>query len=187
MYLIRELKKEGIHSLGVVRKKQTNGLLLERCKRFEKKSRGAMDFKVSKEKDIGVVRWFGNSAVILASSFAGVEPTDYVRGWSVAEKKFSMICYSACVLIYTEFMGGVDKLDGLISYYRIRRKTKKWPLLVFYHFVDFALTNSWLEYRDIEILNVNKKYLDLLLFRNEVADALLKIKWQLEDLIMRCT
>ena len=41
--------------------------------------------------------------------------------------------------------------------------------------MDFALANSWLEYRDIEILN-EKKYLDLLSFRNEVADALLKAK-----------
>ena len=43
-------------------------------------------------------------------------------------------------------------------------------------FVDFALANSWLEYWDIEILNGNKNHLDMLSFRNEVADALLKAK-----------
>ena len=42
--------------------------------------------------------------------------------------------------------------------------------------MDFALTNSWLEYRDIEILNGNRKYHNLLSFRNEVTDALLKAK-----------
>ena len=83
-----------------------------------------MDSKVSKEKDICVVRWFHNSSVTLASSFAGVEPIDYVRRWSVAEKKFVTICRPACVQVYNEFMGGVEKLDGLISYYRIRSKTK---------------------------------------------------------------
>jgi len=67
-------------------------------------------------------------------------------------------------------------IDGLISYYRIKGRTKKWPLRATYHFLDFALANSWLEYRDIEILNGNKKYHDLLSFRNEVADALLKAK-----------
>ena len=132
--------------------------------------------KVSKEKDICVVRWCDNSAVTLASSFAGVEPIDHVRRWSVAEKKFVMICRAACVQVYNEFMGGVDKFDDLISYYRIRSKTKKWPLQVMYHFVDFALANSWLEYRNIEILNGNKEYLDFLSFRNEAADALLKAK-----------
>ena len=42
--------------------------------------------------------------------------------------------------------------------------------------MDFALANSWLEYTDIKILNGNKKYLDLLSFRNKVADTLLKAK-----------
>ena len=42
--------------------------------------------KISKEKHICVVRWFDNFAVTLASSFTGVEPTDYDRRWSVAEK-----------------------------------------------------------------------------------------------------
>ena len=87
-----------------------------------------------------------------------------------------MVCHPACVQVYNEFMGGVDKLDSLISYYRIRGKTKKWPLRVIYHFVDFALANSWLEYRDIEILNGNRKFHDLLSFRSKVADALLKAK-----------
>ena len=176
MSLIRELKNEGIHLLGVVRKNKLMSCCLKDAKDLKKESRGAMDFKVSKEKDICVVRWFDISAVTLASSFAGMEPIDYVRGWSVAEKKFLMICHPACVQVYNEFMGGVDKLDGLISYYCIRSKTKKWPRRVIYHFVDFALANSWLVYRHIEILNVNKKYLDLLSFRNEVADALLKAK-----------
>ena len=91
-------------------------------------------------------------------------------------KEFVMVCCPACLQVYNKYMGGVDKLDGLISHYRIRDKTKKWPLRVIFHFVDFALANSWLEYRDIEILNGNRKYHDLLSFRNEVADALLKAK-----------
>ena len=42
--------------------------------------------------------------------------------------------------------------------------------------MNFALANSWLEYKDIEIINGNKKYHNLLSFRNEVANALLKAK-----------
>ena len=120
------------------------GCCLKNAKDLKKESRGAMDSKVSKEKDICVVSWFDNSAVTLASSFTGAKPIDYVKRWSVAEKKFVMICCPACVQVYNEFMGGVYKLDGLIAYYRIRSKTKKWSLRVIYHFVDFALANSWL-------------------------------------------
>ena len=176
MPLIRELKKEGIHSLGVVRQNKLKSCPLKTAKDLKKEGRGAIDSKVSKEKDISVVFWFDNSLVTLASSFVGVKPVEHVRRWSAAEKEYVMVCRLACVQVYNDFMGGVDKLDALISYYRIRGKIKKWLLRAIYHFVDFALANSWLEYRDIEIINGNKKYHDLLSFRNEVADALLKAK-----------
>ena len=86
MSLIRELKKERIHSLGVVRKNKLMDCCLKNAKALKTESRGAMACKVSKEKAICVVRWFDNSAVILASSFAGAEPIDYVRIWSAGEK-----------------------------------------------------------------------------------------------------
>ena len=103
-----------------------------------------------------------------------MEPIDHVRRWSAAEKEYLTVCRPACVQVYNEFMGGVDKLDSLISYYRIRGKTKNG--LSIYHFVNFALANSWLEYRNIKILNGKRKFHEFLSFRNEVADVLLKAK-----------
>lgn len=71
-------------------------------------------------------------------------------------------------------MGGVDLLDGLISYYRIRLKSKKWYLRIFFHFVDLAMVNAWLRYRqDMVRAGLDKKdILDSLGFRAEVAEAL---------------
>jgi hypothetical protein len=76
---------------------------------------------------------------------------------------------------YNENMGGVDLLDQLISYYRIFIKSRKWTLRVFFHFMDFALAASWLEYRaDCNRNNIpSKKQLDLLNFRLEVTECLL--------------
>ena len=79
MSLIRELKRVGIYSLGIVRKNKVIGCCLKNAKDLKKEGHGAMDSTVSKKKDICVVRWFDNSAVTLASSFAGVEPIDRVR------------------------------------------------------------------------------------------------------------
>ena len=99
-----------------------------------------------------------------------MEPIGHVRRRSAAEKEFVVVCRPACVQVYNEFTGGVDKLDGLISYYRIRGRTRKWPLGAIYHFIDFALANSWSEFRYIKIPNENRKYHDLLSFRNEIPD-----------------
>ena len=94
MSLIRELKKNGIRSLGVVKKNKLMGCCLKEAIDLKKESRGAMDSKVSKEKDICVVRWFNNSAVTLAFSFVDVEPIDHVRQWSATEKEYLMFAVS---------------------------------------------------------------------------------------------
>ena len=64
MPLIRELKKERIHSLDVVRQNKLRSCSLKTAKDL-KKGRGAIDSKDSKEKDISVVSWFDNSLVML--------------------------------------------------------------------------------------------------------------------------
>ena len=72
-------------------------------------------------------------------------------------------------------MGGVDKLDHLIALYRIKTRTKKWTVKLIFHFVDFVLVNAWLEYRrDAELYDPSSKYMDLLEFRSQVAEALIK-------------
>jgi len=74
-------------------------------------------------------------------------------------------------------MGGVDKYDQLISYYRIFLKSKKWTLRMVFHTVDMAVTNSWLEYyQDCKNLNIlNKDRMDLLEFRLRLADNLIYV------------
>lgn len=74
-------------------------------------------------------------------------------------------------------MGGVDKLDQCISYYRTFIISKKWTLRLFTHFLDFAVVSAWFEYRkDYESSGLpSNKYLDLLSFRMEIIDHLLYV------------
>ena len=84
-----------------------------------------------------------------------------------------MVNRSFCVRMYNDHMGSVDNHDRMISYYRIKPKTKKWPVRVIFHFVDMALVNSWLLYREQEIKKGHNRPMDLLSFRDEVGDSLL--------------
>ncbi|KAH9360118.1 hypothetical protein HPB48_003824 [Haemaphysalis longicornis] len=55
-------------------------------------------------------------------------------------------------------MGGVDKLDFLMSLYPLSTRTSKRPARVVSHFIGFAVCNSWLEYvRDASAENLPKK------------------------------
>ena len=68
----------------------------------------------------------------------------------------------------------------LLSLYRISIRTKKWPLKIFDHFIDLAVCNSWLEYRvDYDNANLRvKDRMDLLAFRQDIADGLLALSSQ---------
>jgi hypothetical protein len=73
-------------------------------------------------------------------------------------------------------MGGMDKLDFLITLYRTFIRSRKWTLKMFTHAVDMACANSWLEYKaKAALLNIPKRdVLDLLGFRAYVAEGLIK-------------
>lgn len=54
-------------------------------------------------------------------------------------------------------MGGVDKIDQLISYYRIFIRSRKWTLRMIMHSFDMAISNFWIQYKnDAENLKVPK-------------------------------
>lgn len=74
-------------------------------------------------------------------------------------------------------MGGVDKIDQLISYYPIFIRSRKWTLRMIIHSFDMAISNCWIQYKnDAENLKVPKnKIMDLLHFRMELAENLILV------------
>ena len=68
-------------------------------------------------------------------------------------------------------MGGADLLDGLLSYYRIPVKSKKWYHRLIWHFLDVACVQAWLFYRkDADA----KDGMSLTPFKMSIAESLLK-------------
>lgn len=70
------------------------------------------------------------------------------------------------------------EVDGLVAYYRTKLRSKKYYMRFFFHFLDMVTVNCWLLYRrDGRSLEIpTKKQMDLLDFRTEVAEGLLKCK-----------
>ena len=78
---------------------------------------------------------------------------------------------------YNNSMRRVDLMDHLISYYSMTFRTKRCPTRVILHF-SMSVVNSWIEYRERELKKgVSRKLvMDLLSFREELADSLCKSK-----------
>ncbi|KAF2899145.1 hypothetical protein ILUMI_07029 [Ignelater luminosus] len=115
------------------------------------------------------VKWFDNKPVSLASSFSSAYPTKLIQRCDRKTKQDVTVVWPETVSTYNEFMGGVDLLDDLIAYYRIRMRSKKYHLRLFFHFVDVAVINSWLLYRrDCKANSYNKnKIMNLITFKSD--------------------
>ncbi|CAG4935377.1 unnamed protein product [Parnassius apollo] len=92
---------------------------------------------------------------------------------SLKKKKILIDC-PLIVKDYNSHMGGVDLLDSYIGRYHITIKNRKWYVRLFHHFLDLAMINSWLAYKELvsQKSSSNEKLCNLGVFRLEVAETL---------------
>ncbi|KAH7940561.1 hypothetical protein HPB49_001894 [Dermacentor silvarum] len=175
--LLRELKELGILASGTIRSNRLLGCPLKSDKELKQTGRGSYDRKVSEEGDIVIVRWHDNGPVNMVSTITGIGELSKVKRWSESLKQHVEIDCPEVISQYNSFMGGVDKLDFLMSLYPLKAKTKKWPVRVISHFVTFAICNGWIEYiRDAKEEGISKKDMkDVMAFQTDVARSLIAI------------
>lgn len=175
--LLEILKERGINAGGTIRINRFSKPPLLSDKEMAKKGRGYSDSVVSENDQVVVVKWQDNKCVHMGSNFVGIGTSDKAKRWDKKLKRKIDVTRPEIISLYNSGMGGVDLLDQLISYYRIFIRSRKWPLRLIFHFVDFAVCSSWKEYRhDREKANVPKKKMkDLLHFRMELAFSLIKV------------
>ena len=83
----------------------------------------------------------------LISSFVGPEFGPPVRGWSGKEKKIVEVTCPEIVHQQNLHIGGIDKIDMLLSHYRLNTRTKKWCMHLVYYAIGIFVVNGWLIYR----------------------------------------
>lgn len=76
-------------------------------------------------------------------------PDDLKDFWE-CEKKYMSVTRPKCIKSHNKFMGGVDLADRMISYCPSRARTKKWTVQAILHIFDLALSNAWLQFREIK-------------------------------------
>ena len=175
--LVDDLLKRGIYCTGTIMKNriQSVGKKLKGDKELTKDGRGTSDAVKDRNNKICLVKWFDNKPITLMSSFVGINPEGSCRRWSKKDSKYIEIKCPKIVQEYNKHMGGVDMSDRLISYYRIKTRTKKWTVRTFCHMFDLALVNSWIQYRDDrqQIGCRPKEIMQLLAFKLDVAESLI--------------
>jgi hypothetical protein len=120
------------------------------------------DFQVTSSSGaIVLVKWYDNRPVTLASNFIGVGAVDDVRRWDKSSRSFVMVRRPEIVNRYNTSMGGVDKLDQLISLYRTFIKSRKWTLRMICHAFQFVLEcvrRTWMIYWRFDSVLLTRLY-----------------------------
>lgn len=176
--LLSELAKQQIFCLGAIKPERIPGCSFTSDKKMKKNGKGTFEEKevIVEGENIKLLKWFDNHSVLLASTFASGEPVGSVKRWDkIRQSKIDVPCPSM-VLLYNNFMGGVDLLESLIALYRISLHSKKYYHRLFFYFLDLTVVTSWLLYRrDCESYGVPKKRQhNLFEFKNLIAEALCK-------------
>lgn len=139
--------------------------------------RGTTDEICSNDGKVALLAWFDNKIVNMGSNFMASGTPQMVRRWNKTKKQYEEVEVPELIKLYNANMGGVDKFDQMISYYRTFIKSKKWTLRMITHAIDTAITNSWFEYKlEAEKSGLPRKdQKDLLDFRTEISDHLLNV------------
>lgn len=176
--LLKELKSIGILSLGTMRSNRMAGVqkILTSDKKLKLEGRGSYDWRVDASSNIVVLKWQDNNTVLLASTFMRQNLGEKVKRWSAKDKSHVYIDCPEMVHEYNKFMGGVDLNDMLLSLYRIKLRSKKWYMPIFYYLIKVAVTNGWLLYRKHykHLYPHEKKFMSLLEFQTEIASGLVQ-------------
>ena len=130
--LAHELLSKGITMLGTI---QSNRKSLPESMRVKKGEKYAHAFMFSDH--LQLTRYHPNekrSVLILSSSHPDIQVDDGVK------RK------PQTLLWYNETKAGVDIVDHLIAKFTCQRKTRRWPLNLFFNFLDMILINAYAVY-----------------------------------------
>ncbi|XP_050726534.1 piggyBac transposable element-derived protein 2-like [Eriocheir sinensis] len=174
-----EMYKRGILCMGTVRTNRLSGLRMIPDKDLKAKGKSAFveyDGKVETcPESVRVVRWNDSNLCTIMSTMGSAQPVTNIPRWdkSVSTTEKTQVNCPALIKHYNANMGGVDKMDALIAFYRMFFRSKKWYHRIFFHFADLSICNAWLLYRrDIQALDARAKYLNLHDFKLVLSSCL---------------
>ncbi|XP_040061350.1 piggyBac transposable element-derived protein 3 [Ixodes scapularis] len=117
--LLRQLKRDKILAAGTARTNRLCKCPLAPAQITKKKPRGYSEEFVTQD-NIVVVCWKDNNTVTVASNFVGVGTTSQVERWDKKTREHVSVTQPEVIAKYNKSMGGVDKLDFLLSLYRTK-------------------------------------------------------------------
>lgn len=146
--LFRHLSQQGFGACGTYRQGRI-GVPSTQENAIDKKSpRGTIRWI---RDDLLYVKWMDTREVSICSSIYPAYSGETVLRWQKrGDGQFQRVPIPRPTAIgqYNQYMGGVDTSDQMLGTNSVHRKTMRWPITVFQHFVDIAVTNSFIIHKE---------------------------------------
>ena len=120
--------------------------------------------------ELRAIRWFDSRVVTVFITYEVIQLSTKVKRWDQKNGQEIQVDFPSAVVTYNQNMECVGLLDGLLRYYRIPVKSKKWYHCLIWHFLEIAVVQGCLlQKRDTGNANLNLKT-----FKISVAMSLIK-------------
>jgi len=130
-----------------------------------------------KSKGLFLIVWKDKKIVSMLSNVKNTILSTRMK-WNKEEKKRKETEIPDIASRYIDFMGGIDRFDQVSSYHSINHKSKRWPIKLFFHFLDISLHNSKLLYEETTKIKINHEK-----YRKKVVKGLI-CNWRTKKNIM---
>ncbi|CAH1969901.1 unnamed protein product [Acanthoscelides obtectus] len=150
--LMEDLKNMQIHACGTVNSSRRN---IPKFKSDKNMKRGDIEWFTSNS-DLSVIKWKDKRSVFLLSNFHDPRDTLEVN----RKEKNGSITKVPCPKALSDYnanMNFVDKFDQNLTSYKIDRKIHKWWHRIFFFFLDAAVVNAFVLYKELQLPTLSMK------------------------------
>lgn len=182
----------GIHVVGTFRLNRTGP---PKEAKFEKAGKNKKDIGVMKmmEKEVKYddnddydhtpspftlyfMAWMDSKPVHLMSTLMSY-CTSTVRNTVVnSVHNYADLNIPSLIVLYNMYMGGTDRFDQLMSYYRTKLRTRKWQPRIFAHLIRCCVVNAHILYKQYHNIEPGSEYDHLLPFFMDVIEGLVGMR-----------
>ena len=177
--LLSYLQKEGIGAVCTIRRDRIAGSSFSSDAEMKRAGRGSYEVRQASHDGIqvAVIKWQDKSSVHLASTYVSEEPVGHCERFDRTRREKVNVRRPHIVKEYNTFMGGVDKMDMLLALYRIKVRSRKYYMRIFYHVVNLAVVQAWLVYvrsRRQFHPERSREVMGLMDFQVQISEALIR-------------
>uniref|UniRef100_A0A667XDB9 PiggyBac transposable element-derived protein domain-containing protein n=1 Tax=Myripristis murdjan TaxID=586833 RepID=A0A667XDB9_9TELE len=148
--LFRHLQQQGFGACGTYRQGITGAPSSTENDLNKKSPRGSIRW--IRDDDLLYVKWMDTREVSICTTVHPVYSGETVLRWLRTEDgqlQRIPVARPTAISEYNKYMGGVDTSDQMLGTNSVHRRTRRWHITVFQHFVDIAVTNSYILHKEL--------------------------------------